>query len=272
MCAPSDHSDPVDEADRQIDASFRAVVRSALHSESRAFDAALAADGECPTAEDVAFLDAGQIVDPARREALARHLVSCPRCLEANLAALLVPVCGGTGRSSGPLRVVKTTGVPTLATWAAAAALLLCAYFAQSPTGSATNSALGGTWLVDPYGLEMRSAPRAPVGRRVLLQAKRGGFVALVRLSTGATAGTGPTVVEPVDDTHVTVAVTSGDELILPLDHAIAVPTSEDWLVLWLDMRLDAAGLEALATRVARGARPTGVEAQRLIVPPTSLP
>lgn len=241
-----------------LDPAFLALVRAAGDSPERARDAALAAAGDCPAPEDVVRLQQGRLADEHRRRALARHLVSCPRCGGSNLGALLRAENVRDGSPATAGRTLRSAG---LARVAAAAALLLAGLVGVRSGLEAER--LAGAWPVDAYGLELRQAPAEPSSRRVLVRAEADGHLALVRRSATAIR------IEAVEGTARTVPVRKGEEVVLPLDRALEIPAAEDWLVLHLSSPPTDAALEALAVEVVRGAHPTGVDVLRFPVAKT---
>lgn len=242
-----------------LDAEFERLIRAARQAPARERDRALAAAGECPTAEDVRRLHDGRLLEADRRNALARHLSSCPRCADANLATLLATEVPAT-RTITPVRPMRR--VAGMARWAAAAVLLIAALVGVE-SGARGTAALGGAWLVDPFGQELRDALAEPVARRVLVRASSDGWLVLVR------RGAETVRVEAIDGPARITRVHGGEEVVLPLTGALEVPAPEDWIVLHLRSPIDDEQLDALARRAVRGDRPAGVDVLRFPVSPT---
>ncbi len=267
MCGSHETPDPT------LDPELERRIRASREAPARLRDGLLAALGDCPSEEDLTRLADGRLADAKRRHELGRHLVSCPRCADRNLAHLLaVDAAAGATPSVRPVADDPGRAPPApvrpavrVVRWAAAAAVLLAAVVGLG-TAERTTPALDGAWLVDPYGFELRSLPAEPVGRRVLVRASSDGVVALVRRSAE------DVLVEPLDGPREQLAVSAGEEVVLPLRRALEVPAAEDWLVLHLDGEVPDAELRALARRAVRGERPAGVTVLRFPVAPTKRP
>jgi hypothetical protein len=231
-------ADPDDAMPRELRERLRAYAGSDLRAEERE----LAASGTCPRPEEVAALQAGRIPEPERRR-LAEHLLSCPRCVDANLAQLApTPAAATAFRRWRP--------------WLAAAALLLAVpllWFALR--GPAPSVGLGDVYWVSESGIIVRAEP-PPVDapRRVLVEVRAGGHVALVLTEDGTPRSVA------VEGDRSWAAVSAGEEVVLPLDRALAIPSHARCLVVFAPEPLSDAALADAARRVLRGeAPPSGV-------------
>src|SRR5262245_56085824 len=73
-----------DHPDDPVEHLIQASALTGLWAEERSF----AASGDCPERAELLDLEQGRIRDAKHRERLARHLVTCPHCLERNLGIL----------------------------------------------------------------------------------------------------------------------------------------------------------------------------------------
>jgi len=241
---------------------------------------AVAAAGECPQPQEVVALERGEVVDVRSREALAQHLIDCPRCFESSLVALSGQGSGErAGVANSTMSTARDAGFAVspagrsgrrwsirIAALAAAALLMLSAFalieFAGEPGARAPG--LAGMFLADAIGLEMRSAPAE--ARRAVVLVEKDGVVSLGRFMHGELR------IEEVEGAATSVAVTAGEEVVLPLDRALLVDGPQTWMVLHrsgsassLDAEVD---LESLFRDAARGRHPAGISSRRLALRP----
>lgn len=248
---PSEPRSPHEDAEPEID------VRAFLASELLATERRLATSGECPDAAEVDLLARGEIRHAWRREALARHMLFCRRCLDQNLVRL------AAGR--GPERSLAAGAAPgmrsirPLARVAAAAVLVIAAVFFFSTPDRVVERGLVATRVTDAHGLETRNVHVLEPGdpRRLLVEVARPGYLGLLR----ATARGGAW--EPVEGDALLLRSDGAEEVLLPLDHAVPVEGPEDWIVVRLDDPIEPAALKELAPRLLAGERPGGVEVAR---------
>jgi hypothetical protein len=252
-----------DDSNPQLERLLAGYAGSELRSIERAFAAA----SPCPAAEELRRLDGGLIHDAERRFALARHLLACPRCLERNLAFL------------APDEERLATAAPVRSGWmlfgkALAAALLIGVAIGLHTSGrEPAASPFHGAYLVDSFGLELREIPDAAgpstrSERRVLVEPRRGGIVALARLTASGVK------IEPIDGDKLVTTIDASHELVLPLHGAVEIERAEHWLVLYSSSRTDGARsipseaeLRDIAVQLARGYLVSGWSATRVVVP-----
>jgi hypothetical protein len=231
--------------ERAPDALSNALLRLARSPRYRQA-AAIAALGECPTASEVRALERA-ILPPHRAAALGAHLAACPRCLDSSLAAL------------APIARMRRV-LPQLA---AAAAILVAVALSFSAGDAMPRAAraLPQVALTDASGFEMRSGASQPAStHRFAAVVARAGHLALLRVGTDAIE------VLAIDGAAQSVAVTADEEVLLPLDRAVATRTGETFLVIHTDAILPRAALLDLAPRLLRGEEFAGVEASRVVL------
>lgn len=250
---------PDQETGELPDDVLESVITRAGTSRMFAFERELAAAADCPTEFELRELARGAIEVKTRRVALARHLVTCPNCLERNLAVLgnesHAEFSQPAGQATGPARRLA----PRL--FLATAALVLCAVWLRSGVGPAPASPIASARGTDRYGFEDRSSGEFDdvVPRRTVVEMKRGGSLALAVLE-GTTAR-----LENVDGAKRTVAVRSGEEVLLPLDRALLCKKGDVWLVIHSDLAIDEARLADALPELARGYEVTGFTATRVV-------
>lgn len=261
------------EPDFDPDDSVERLIASAKGSAQWAEERSLAQNADCPAPEELRDLERGLIGDPSLRRKLARHLVACPRCFERNLELFsklqqLVVSPLETAGVAEPVASLPVSRRPIRwrAVLAAAAALFVTIGLLRVPVTSPAPSRLVGIFPTDSHGFEMRSAP-APiepefVDRRVAVEVGASGFVALGRFTASG--------IEPmeVERTALATVVTAGEEVLLPLDRAVASAIGETWLVVFANTEPSAAELGTWMSRLASGYAEEGVEARRVVVRP----
>lgn len=257
------------EPDFDPDDSVERLIASAKDSRFWAEERFFAQQADCPTAEEIAGLERGLPRDASLRRKLARHLVACPRCLERNFAAVGGAVIAIDFETGPPESVVAPSPVRiarrprTLWLLAAAGSLLLTVSLMRSAIGTANPPRLRGVFATDANGFEMRSGGDATgsdaVERRVAVEIASDGWLSLGRMTEG---GVEPVV---VDGDAFATPVTAGEEVLLPLDHAVACPPGETWLVLWTTTEPSAESLAELQTDVAKGYPRPGAEGRRIV-------
>lgn len=263
-------SNPNDFRDPQLGRDMQAYCESELLASERT----LAKSGDCPDPREILALARGDIHLPWRREAMAKHLLFCSACSDRNLSLLfgeeteLVTAPADTVLGPGRTEAVGAENArPPRVHWrrlGAAAAILLSTAIGMSGSGRvAVERPFVDVRVTDGYGLETRSVHRLRAGeaRKVSIEATASGVVALGRASSSDFSW------EPIEAGHWTTRTAEGEELILPMDHAVVLDEDEDWLLVEFAegaAALDASLDQAFLARLLRGERPDGVTVTRV--------
>ncbi len=263
--------EPNESSEDPVEQWIEALAGTDLWAEEKS----LAAIHPCPDPRELIDLERGQILDATRRHALARHLVTCPNCIDANLRALFP-----SRTSSAPTSSV--TSIPRVGKrWIASAVASLAAAFLLAATSWLALDAparrpfpISGIHPTDAGGFETRGPPIDPtdplaVRRRVSIDVCTTGFVSLVRPNRDP-SGSGDDSIEilPVKGPAIMTSVASGEEVLLPLDTSVPCGKGETWLVLFCSRELEADEIRDAASRLLKGYRVDGIEAVRVVPRP----
>ncbi len=236
--------------DRELDPELHAALVSWRDSKLHESEAMLAAIGECPTPEEVLALESGEIGDAGRRNALARHLIACPRCAAQQLHALSFGITPARGSSNVGSRRAQF----------AAAAVVLFAFAAAMWSGIAPSSAPAqeiAARFTDAKG----NSPRSPLATpaRIEVRSPAAGWVSVLRLESS-----GAVVPERVEGDSLSAAV-GVENVVLPLDRTLSVAPGASFLILFSASEPNAADLENRAQDALRGVPRPGDRSFRLI-------
>jgi hypothetical protein len=172
-------------------------------------------------------LQKGEIRDQQRRQALARHLLACPRCADPSLKVLL------------PQREARVRQLAKVVLPIAAAVLLAFLFFPdKAPTEPATElvgEVFVDCYLVDATGLVLRGPEGPATARRALVQVSQAAQLALLVEEQGLWR------MEAVEGKELWVAAEPGEELLLPLDRAVDLRSPSRWAILGRSQELSAA-------------------------------
>lgn len=268
-------SNPNDFDDPQLERDMQAFCESELLASERT----LASTGDCPDPREILALSRGEIHAAKRREAVAKHLLFCTECSDRNLSllfqgepdvAVLPPDSIHQGQSPQtpdpaspvPMRVAPPKVMPW-PRWVAAAAILIATGLGIfGVDGPPLSEGFTHVRVTDGYGLETRSVHRLLVGeaRKVSVAATSSGVVALGRASATGFHW------EPIEDGRLTASIADGEELVLPIDHAVELQSDEDWMLVEFAEGSNAAPVidQALLGRLLRGEVPAGVTLSRV--------
>lgn len=263
--------EPNESSEDPVEQWIEALAGTDLWAEEKS----LAAIHPCPDPRELLDLERGQILDATRRQALARHLVTCPNCIDANLRALFP-----SRTSSAPTAIV--TSIPragkrriaTAVSSLAAAFLLAATSWLALEAPLRTSFPISGIHPTDAGGFETRGPALDPadpfaVRRRVSIDVRTTGFVSLVRPTRDPSGSSDDSIeILPVMGRAIVTTVESGEEVLLPLDAAIPCAKGETWLVLFCSRELEADEIRDAASRLLKGYRVDGIEAVRVVPRP----
>jgi len=234
-----------------LPAELAEAARDYAASAFRATERQLAESGECPAPEELAALAAGTIDDGARREALAHHLLACPRCFDANLARL-APGAAPVGGEAGRERRRRFA----LVSLAAVAAVVLVGLFLAGPWSRAPQPITSVFW-VDADGIVLRGVEGNE--RRIQVACRAGGHLALLRVDAEGL------VAEPVEDGESWARVHADEDVIVPLDRTLVTRRGQTYVLLYAPRLVSDAERIRLARRALAGSRlPSGFVARVL--------
>jgi len=265
-------SNPNDFDDPQLERDMQAFCESELLASERT----LASTGDCPDPREILALSRGEIRAAWRKEAVAKHLLFCTACSDRNLSLLLQeesseddlpaeqsrPIGASAPARLDPAPAARPAVIPWPRWVAAAAILIVTSLGIAGFDGGPANTGFSHVRVTDGYGLETRSVHRLQAGeaRKVSIAATTAGVVALGRASATGFAW------EPVDRGQLTANIADGEELVLPIDHAVELQTGEDWLLVEFAERVASDHVidQALLGRLLRGEVPDGVTLSRV--------
>lgn len=240
------------------DEVLESVIAAAGKSRTFALERELAASADCPTEVELRELARGSLDNRSRRQALARHLVTCPSCLERNLEVL------GREAAFGQAPASPLAGRPlavSLRMLAAAAILAISTIALRLPDPRSEESPIASVRGTDAFGFEDRNGgvTDAVAMRRTVVQASNDGFLALAVLD-------GPKAeLIAIDGPRHSLGVRSGEEVLLPLDRALPCRKGDVWLVIHSATAIDDAQLGKALPDLVRGYEVSGLRAQRVV-------
>lgn len=237
---------------------LESVIAAAGKSRAFALERELAATADCPTEGELRELARGALDDRSRRQALARHLITCPDCLDRNLEVL--------GREAAITRVTESSFASrplavSLRVLAAAAVLAISTVALRLPDPRSEVAPIASVRGTDAFGFEDRNGGVADdvALRRTVVQAGSDGFLALAILD-----GTAAQRVA-IDGPRYSLGVRSGEEVLLPLDRALPCRKGDVWIVIHSASAIDDAQLARALPALSRGYEVAGFRAQRVV-------